>query len=125
MINLYSYVQHLDPVEIKHPVPQVGSKRIFYESSDSVILTDIPGFVDFVVTLDGDLLLGKGHYKLNKKSAFLIMAGKLALVNGKIGYLDNDSGHYEPGIHQFHSFLDSIVVFPYMKNLVKRRDFIY
>ena len=114
MINLYSYVQHLDPVEIKHPVPQVGSQRIFYESSDSVILTDIPGFVDFVVTLDGDLLLGKGHYKLNKKSTFLIMAGKLALVDGKIGYLDNDSGHYEPGIHQFHSFLDSIAVLPYL-----------
>ena len=93
MINLFKYIKNFTPIQIKLNVPQVGSEIIEYKSLD-----DIPNNVkyDFIISNEGDLLIGKGHYKLNKKCKTLIFAGTLIIENGEIYSLDGDSGHYIP-----------------------------
>ena len=86
------YTEKLELVEIKFNLPQVGSKKIEYKSffdvNDEVF--------DFVIDENGEILIGIGHYKLNKKSNKLYFAGRLKIKDGLIYYVDNDSGHYSP-----------------------------
>ena len=82
-------------------VPQVGSKRFDYDVVDHKFVFKVPHNVnemyDFVVTKDGKLLIGYGHYKLSKKQDIIKAAGRIKIdENGKINYIDNVSGHYRP-----------------------------
>jgi hypothetical protein len=52
---------------------------------------------DFVVLEDGTLLIGLSHYKLAKKAESVKAAGELKVnEEGKIIYINNESGHYRP-----------------------------
>lgn len=53
--------------------------------------------IDFVVTTDGKLILGKKHHFLGKATD-VEAAGTLKLSNGRITRISNDSGHYEPSV---------------------------
>lgn len=52
--------------------------------------------LNYVVKSDGTLVLGKsGHTSLTGGKA-VQAAGEVHIVNGKIKYIDNSSGHYQP-----------------------------
>ena len=93
MVNIKENLKNINLIDIKLNVPQVGSFKIDYDK-----FSDVPNdkIFDFVINLDGDILIGRGHYKLNKKQKLLYFAGRLKIRNGKIIYIDNDSGHYIP-----------------------------
>jgi hypothetical protein len=60
------------------------------------------GFVDFVITKQGELRLGRGHHKLASDGKDdLIGAGEVFInSNGKIDLINNNSGHYRPNQSQ-------------------------
>ena len=103
MINIKAYIENIAPTEVKLPVPQVGTYTIDY-----ALLSDLKQnyFYDFIVNNNGDLLIGKGHYKLNNKQDTLLFAGRLKVEMGKIIYIDNDSGHYIPNKESLYHFYD-------------------
>ncbi len=97
-----SGVQELPDLDLALNVPAVGSKKFNYELQDGTVKIIDPEFkpneiYDFVVTLDGELLIGKEHFKLAKKAGKIKAAGELKINElGKIIYLNNESGHYKP-----------------------------
>ncbi len=66
-------------------------------------------WLDFVVTINGELKIGKGHYKLAQKATAVIMAGEL-LINdeGLIAAINNNSGHYQPSSYSFLKFIECL-----------------
>jgi hypothetical protein len=117
MNNIYQITGDLTSIQLKHYVPQVGSCR--YDISvenNKIIFNDINindlinTKIDFVVDENYNLLLGSGHFKLNKKQQQLKMAGGIMInADGKITYIDNDSGHYEPNTKRFIHFMNKIM----------------
>lgn len=113
MLNIKNILSDLPFIEVKIPLPQVGYKNYEYSvTEDSILIED--GFMDFIINDDGYLLLGNGHYKLNKRRSTLIFAGKLGIENGKITYIDNDSGHYIPSMSESVIFLKYFIKLPYV-----------
>jgi hypothetical protein len=101
-------------VLLKEFLPQVGSKTYDFEIiEDSINIIDeaINRKIDFVVNNDNELLFGFGHFKLNKKCRELIMAGEMIInEDGKITYINNNSGHYKPNRNEFNLFIKEFVV---------------
>ena len=84
-------------IKLKQKIPQVGSKIYKYEIIENTIKCDFEKtLVDFIITVDGILKFGYGHYKLSNKAEYVKYAGRAKIVNGKIIYIDTDSGHYVP-----------------------------
>jgi len=84
-------------IKLKQKIPQVGSKIYKHEIINDTIKCDFENIlVDFVITLDGIIRFGYGHYKLSNKSEFVLYAGRAKIKDGKIIYIDTDSGHYVP-----------------------------
>ena len=114
MNNIFNITGELSTIYLKHYVPQVGSKMfdsILFNNKIKILTTDIVNEIniDYIIDDDYNLLLGIGHFKLNKKKNTLKMAGTLKLNNeGKIMYIDNNSGHYEPDNQKFNLFLTKI-----------------
>ncbi len=52
--------------------------------------------VNFVITTDGKLRIGHGHYNLSGEAEYVVSAGKMQIVDGKVTELSNYSGHYLP-----------------------------
>ncbi len=83
-------------------LPQVGSKFFDYDiMNQSIIFKDGKrrdgDLLDFVINDKGEFLIGGGHYKLAKKSDTTKGAGELKIDDqGKIVYINNESGHYKP-----------------------------
>ena len=73
MINLKEY--NLEKIYLPQHLPQCGSKYIEYTFDENFIMLNIykNKFIDFVIDADYNLLLGQGHYKLNKKRDFLYL----------------------------------------------------
>ena len=86
----------LSMIKIKLNVPQLGSYRIS-ELEDDILY-------DFIVDLNGDFKIGKGHYKLNNKLEYLYFAGRMKMKDNKIVYINNDSGHYYPSQDELEIF---------------------
>ena len=84
-------------------MPQVGSENKNYNT-----LKDIENDVlyDFIVNGNGEFVIGRGHYKLNKKKDSLFFAGRMKVKNGLIYYIDNDSGHYSPSKTELCDFYE-------------------
>ncbi|WP_265428531.1 hypothetical protein [Chryseobacterium sp. YIM B08800] len=61
------------------------------------------GSVDFVITTEGKLLLGKKHHFLGNAQDVLA-AGTLKIVKGKVLNISNFSGHYAPSIDEATQF---------------------
>lgn len=101
-------------VQIKERLPQVGSKSYQFEIISSKFIIDQNLYnkkIDFIIDDNLNLKFGIGHYKLNNKNETLIMAGNLIINNnGKISYISNDSGHYQPNHDQFKIFLKSSIL---------------
>ncbi len=115
MLNIKNIldITKLSLIRVKNPVPQVGYKNYSYSiDNDSILIED--GVMDFIINKEGDLLLGNGHYKLNKKEKELIFAGKVGIESGKITYIDNDSGHYAPTLDESIKFLEYFTKLPYV-----------
>lgn len=52
---------------------------------------------NYVITLEGDLRLGIGHFHLSGNAGNVLGAGRLKVNNeGKIFWIDGSSGHYRP-----------------------------
>lgn len=49
-----------------------------------------------MVTNEGSLKVGTGHYNLSNSSPTVKAAGTIKLVKGKIMEITNNSGHYRP-----------------------------
>jgi len=93
MINLITYLDNIDLIDMKLNVPQVRTKIYQYN-----LLSDLEEdyLYDFIIDKNGNLKIGRGHYKLNNKEKYLYFAGRLKIKNNKIYYIDNDSGHFCP-----------------------------
>ena len=61
------------------------------------------GQFDFVVTIEGNIMLGRKHTYMSK-GADVQAAGTLKLRNGKVVNIDNNSGHYVPNLEQTLKF---------------------
>jgi hypothetical protein len=99
-------VSTLPNITLKSDAPQLSRVGKFPTNvtADSVEVLDNrfePNILyDFVVDMDGNLTIGGGHYKLSKKAPNIKAAGEIKINDqGKIIYLNNESGHYEPS-HQ-------------------------
>lgn len=70
--------------------------------------------LDFVVTKEGNILLGMKHYWMCEEQTFVYASGRLILNgSGGIEYIDNYSGHYPNDEKQFiHSmrFFESVKI---------------
>jgi len=100
-------------ISLKEFLPQVGSKKYLYDIVDNRIIFDNGDLynqnIDFIITEDYDLMLGFGHYKLNKKDKTLLMAGEMIVDDyGRIKYINNNSGHYQPSKKEFKNFVKEI-----------------
>ena len=109
MINIKEHIKNCQLIKLKHELPQVGSEIIHYNNIMDLIENKL---YDFIIDKNGNLLIGTGHYKLNKKMHELYYAGKLMRINDKITYIDNDSGHYEPTYSNLITF----------KNILEKND---
>jgi len=102
MINLLDNIINLNLIEIKLNVPQVGAEIIDYVELNDFNSDEL---YDFVIDKFGVLRIGRGHYKLNNKDKYLYFAGRLKIKNGKIIYIDNDSGHYYPSKENLNNLI--------------------
>ncbi len=82
--------------------PQGGLTQAFTIKNDVFHIDGKPANFDgdFVIKSDGSMILGKGHYHLSSSADTVKGAGQIGIDNGKITYLDNQSGHYLPEIKQ-------------------------
>lgn len=120
MINVLNNVDHLQLIEVKHPVPQVGSKIIDYSKLKEL---DSDTIYDFIVDCDGFLRIGKGHYKLNQRNNNLYFAGRFKLnTSFQMCYIDNDSGHYVPTRSEMMQFVSSIKKLDFVDNNIKLKN---
>jgi hypothetical protein len=51
---------------------------------------------EFVITADGELRIGAGHFYLADNEDYVRAAGAIGLERGKIVMIWNQSGHYQP-----------------------------
>lgn len=99
MLILTEHIDFLKQMKLNcaEMLPQVGSALFDFDFSNNTFYNHPLSKVDYIITNDFNFLIGRGHYKLNKKKNTLISAGVLKInKEGKICYLDNDSGHYNP-----------------------------
>jgi len=61
---------------------------------------------DYVILTNGELRFGRGHYFLSEMAEFVQSAGGVTVIDGKIAYLDNESGHYHPDIEDLKDARD-------------------
>ncbi len=54
------------------------------------------GKFDYVITNNGQLRIGQGHYHLSGGASRVQMAGRLKIYRGKVTPLNGNSGHYRP-----------------------------
>lgn len=91
---------NLPDLHLHTNAPQVGSKNILFDIIDDRIISDnIKPYClyDYVITNECEFLIGLQHYKMSKKSKVIKTSGELKIDdNGKIIYLNNESGHYIP-----------------------------
>lgn len=120
-----------------------GFKGKLYDTADK-ISKGKKGCVAYVITLDGKLLTHE-HINVNKSEwAYrhstlaggrpVLCSGLMKVVNGKITYIDNNSGHYKPESANLYNAVkkleglfskDAKVVFlPYWISLKKQIPFI-
>ena len=100
MITLNENIEIIENISLtcEKRIPQVGYKLYdFLYDDDKKVFSEYPeNIVDYIINENFEFIIGVGHYKLNKKKLNLISAGRVKIFEGKIVYLDNDSGHYSP-----------------------------
>lgn len=89
----------LNDISAKSTAPQPTGVTYNAEIKNGVIHIDgkpANGGVDYVITKDGELVLGAGHYHLSGGADTVKAAGGMELKDGKVISIDNNSGHYQP-----------------------------
>lgn len=105
-------VSNLKDIQLKTNVPQVSRGKFKTDIVDDKITVFSNDFkpntkYDYVVDVNGDVLIGDGHYKLASKADVVKAAGEIMIdVNGKVIYLNNESGHYEPSKEDLQAIAD-------------------
>lgn len=96
-------VSHLGDVSLKTNAPQLDRRGLFNTNINNEKVEVLDNrfepnkLYDYVVDNEGNLIIGGGHYKLSKKAEKVKAAGEIKIDNnGKVSYLNNESGHYEP-----------------------------
>jgi RHS repeat-associated protein len=64
------------------------------------------GTFDFVVTNEGKLVIGQGHYNLSGEALSVKAAGQMRIVKGQVLDINNSSGHYQPTVSEASGFRD-------------------
>lgn len=98
-------------IQNRHPLeelPKDGTLFGIADIEDGVIKKlgdkgDTFPTVDFVVTTDGNLKLGRKHHFLGDRGD-VEAAGTLKISKGKVTRISNDSGHYLPSLAQADKF---------------------
>jgi RHS repeat-associated protein len=67
----------------------------------------VSGNFEFVITNEGNLVIGKGHHHMSGGASSVLAAGSLKLRNGKVVAFDNSSGHYLPTVTEGKGFIDA------------------
>ncbi len=73
-----------------------------YEPLSVTRSTGKPKPVDFVITNDGKLVIGSGHYNLANKAKSVKGAGGIKVIDGKVVEVTNESGHYKPNSKELY-----------------------
>ena len=104
------------PIRVVNTTPQIGgefgSKAYTMSVNGRINLTGravTNGTFDFVVTNDGKLIVGTGHYNLSGGAGSVKAAGQIQLYKGKIMNINNSSGHYQPSVEQARTFGDVLM----------------
>jgi len=102
------------PKGFQNPSSAVGAQRIYLKYDEpqpngisyNYTLTDgklnitgravTNGNFDYVITNEGQLRIGSGHYYLSDGAKSVQMAGRLKIWNGNVKPLNGNSGHYRP-----------------------------
>lgn len=62
--------------------------------------------IDYIISPDGDLILGKKHYWMAEGLTFVYGAGRMIISDdGSVSYIDNHSGHFQPTPESFKNSL--------------------
>ena len=106
----------LPPIRAVNTTPQIGPRvgksfgELGYTISEGRIKLNnravTNGTFDFIITSDGQLKIGTGHYSLagNDPRVTLKAAGQINIYKGKITDISNSSGHYQPTVEQAREF---------------------
>ena len=100
-------------ITVKETDPQVGAHfgAKNYDIVNGKIMMNkqgASGTFDFVVTNEGKLVIGNGHYNLSGNAKTVQAAGRLIIDNGQVKTINNRSGHYQPNTEEAQSFGDII-----------------
>jgi RHS repeat-associated protein len=113
--NIKNYISNLNTkssvITVKSTAPQVGgdfgSLGFRLSENGNINLTSrafTNGTFDFVVTNEGKLVVGNGHYNLSGGASSVKAAGQIQLYKGKVMNINNSSGHYMPSIEEAKNF---------------------
>ncbi|MES2076269.1 MAG: DUF4150 domain-containing protein [Pseudomonadota bacterium] len=78
--------------ENKFPLDKIGDPKIVPPQA----LKTMSGNLNYVVLEDGRLVVGKSPHTSLSNNTSVQAAGEIQLHNGKVKWLDNASGHYQP-----------------------------
>ena len=108
MINLKEYSDKLPLITLKEKVPQLGSFSLNYtfDNTFDIILNE---WTDFIIDTNYNLIIGQGHYKMNKKMDYLFGVGRLK-IDKYITDVDLDSGHYIPTKNEMLKVIDVFIL---------------
>jgi hypothetical protein len=89
--------------ENKFPMDAIGDPKIVPIQA----LKNMSGNLNYVVLEDGRLIVGKSPHTSLTKNGPVKAAGEIQLHNGKVKWLDNASGHYQPTGPQIKKIAES------------------
>ena len=106
-------LSNLRDIPLKTNLPQVNGVGKFSTvlNDDSIEILNNKfepnKLYDFIVDVNGNLKIGGGHYRLSQKASNVKAAGEIKVDKyGKIIYLNNESGHYEPTKEDIQAIAD-------------------
>ncbi|WP_343522276.1 RHS repeat-associated core domain-containing protein [Pedobacter sp.] len=103
-IKVVTKVQISQSISLKNSTPQNGEAFVSYTpriSNGKVELSEravTNGTFDFVITNNGELKIGTGHFNLSNGASSVQAAGQLKIYKGQVTTINNNSGHYKPTI---------------------------
>jgi hypothetical protein len=93
-------------ITVKNTNTQNGPEFVNYSTSISEGKVNVngravtSGTFDYVVTNDGKLVIGTGHYNLSGGASSVQAAGQMKIFKGNVTSINNSSGHYLPSMEQ-------------------------
>lgn len=101
----------LEEINAKYTDPQPdGFSSGKVTISDNRVLIDgkpANGTYDYVITSNGELRLGGGHYYLSGEAGSVRGAGGAYFEGGRVSVLTDGSGHYRPTIPQVQNIANT------------------